>query len=116
MIHLYADDHKDRLPYIPPPQHSRGDGTAYISGGPGPSYDQEISVAAANANEFSWASHIEDFRAVRTATLTFFRNLPAEAWSRRGIASDNPFTVRALAYIIAGHVVHHRTITEERYL
>ena len=43
MIHLYADDHKDRLPYIPPPQHSRGDGTAYISGGPGPSYDQEIS-------------------------------------------------------------------------
>lgn len=83
---------------------------------PLPSYDQEISAAGAHANDYSWASHIEDFRAVRAATLTFFRNLPAEAWSRRGIASNNPFTVRALAYIIAGHIVHHRTILEERYL
>ena len=39
-IHLYANDNKDRLPFIPHPQHSFGDGTAYISGGPGPIYDQ----------------------------------------------------------------------------
>jgi len=83
---------------------------------PLPSYDQNISADAARADEFSWASHIEDFRAVRLATITLFRNLPAGAWMRTGIASGNPFTVHALAYIIAGHVVHHRAILEERYL
>jgi uncharacterized damage-inducible protein DinB len=83
---------------------------------PLPSFDQNIAVAASNAEAYSWASHIEDFQAVRTATLSFFRNLPAEAWMRRGTASGNPFTVRALAYVIAGHMVHHRTILETRYL
>ena len=48
--------------------------------------------------------------------FTFFRNLPAEAWTRSGIASDNPFTVRALAYIVAGHLAHHVAIVQERYL
>jgi hypothetical protein len=46
----------------------------------------------------------------------FFQDLPADAWSRRGIASGNPFTVRALAYISAGHVAHHLKILRERYL
>jgi hypothetical protein len=53
---------------------------------------------------------------VREATLTFYRDLPTEAWLRRGIASGNPFTVRALAYIVAGHVTHHSRILRERYL
>lgn len=83
---------------------------------PLPSFDQNIAVDGANANDYSWASHIGDFQAVRAATLTLFRNLPAQAWMRRGIASGNPFTVRALAYIIAGHVVHHKSILETRYL
>jgi len=42
--------------------------------------------------------------------------MPDEAWGRTGIASDNPFTVRALAYIITGHVAHHLNVLEERYL
>jgi hypothetical protein len=42
--------------------------------------------------------------------------LPADAWARRGIASDNPFTVRALAYMCVGHVYHHQAILRERYL
>src|SRR5262245_38234302 len=83
---------------------------------PLPSYDQNICVPAARADEVRWANHIEEFRAVRLATLAFFRNLPGDAWLRTGIASDNPFTVRALAYIIAGHVAHHLSILQERYL
>ena len=55
-------------------------------------------------------------RGARLATLTFFRNLPAEAWLRTGIASDNPFSVRAVAYIVAGHAAHHVAILQERYL
>jgi uncharacterized damage-inducible protein DinB len=81
-----------------------------------PSYDQNVAAAAANADEFSWASHINDFRAVREATLTFFRNLPDDAWSRSGIASGNRVTVRALAYILAGHVSHHTAVLREKYL
>ena len=83
---------------------------------PLPGFDQNIAVPTAAAEHFSWASHVEDFRAVRAATLTFFRNLPEEAWSRSGVASGNPVTVGALAYISAGHVAHHIAILQERYL
>lgn len=83
---------------------------------PLPSFDEKVSAGAARADEFSWARHVEEFRGVRLATLTFFRNLPAEAWMRSGIASDNPFTVRAIAYLVAGHTAHHVAILQERYL
>jgi hypothetical protein len=83
---------------------------------PLPSFDQEIAVAGANANEIPWAQHVEEFRTIRLGTLSFFQNLPGEAWSRTGIASDNPFTVNALAYIIAGHAAHHTNVLKDRYL
>ena len=82
---------------------------------PLPSYDQDVAVASSAAGETAWASHVEDFQGVRQATLTFYRNLPAPMWMRSGVASGNPFTVRALAYIIAGHVLHHRAILEREY-
>jgi hypothetical protein len=83
---------------------------------PLPSFDQTVAVSAARADDRSWPGLLEEFGAVRAATLTFFRSLPAEAWTRRGIASDNPFTVRALAYIAVGHVTHHSKILRDRYL
>jgi hypothetical protein len=55
------------------------------------------------------------FDDVRRATIALFGNLPAEAWHRRGTVSDEPMSVRALPYIIAGHVRHHLQILEERY-
>ena len=58
---------------------------------------------------------IEDYIAVRRATLTLLRNLDEQAWTRRGVASKNEVTVRALAYTIAGHELHHRKILEEKY-
>ena len=81
-----------------------------------PSFDQEVGVAGAGANDVSWADHLQEFRNVRLATLSFFKNLPDVAWSRTGVASGNPFTVRALAYIIAGHTAHHEGVIKERYL
>ncbi|HSD45660.1 MAG TPA: DinB family protein [Pyrinomonadaceae bacterium] len=83
---------------------------------PLPSFDQEIAVAGANANDTPWAEHVEEFKTIRLATLSFFRNLSADAWSRTGVASDNPFTVNALAYIIAGHAAHHVNVLKDRYL
>jgi hypothetical protein len=83
---------------------------------PLPSFDQNIAVGAAGSDQIPWSCHIDEFRATRSATLAFFRNLPAEAWMRSGIASDNRFTVRALAFVAAGHLVHHCRILKERYL
>jgi hypothetical protein len=83
---------------------------------PLPSYDQNVAAAGAEADQIAWSAHIEEFRSVRLATISLFRNLPPEGWDRRGIASDNLFTVRALAYIIAGHLNHHMEILRERYV
>ena len=81
-----------------------------------PSFDQHVAVAAAGADERSWRSLVDEFVAIRAATVAFFSALPADAWARRGVASGNPFTVRALAYLTAGHVIHHAEILKSRYL
>jgi hypothetical protein len=81
-----------------------------------PSFDQNSAIAQAGVDGRPWKSHVDEFRAIRSATLPFFAELPPEAWDRRGVASDNPFSVRALAYIAAGHVVHHLGLLKERYL
>jgi DinB family protein len=83
---------------------------------PLPSYDENAAAGVAQADRFPWPAHVADFRAARLSTLAFFRNLPPEAWMAKGVASDNPFTVRALAFILAGHVAHHTKVLQERYL
>ncbi len=81
-----------------------------------PSFEQDVAVSTAGADERTWQSHVDEFRAVRAATLAFFQTLPSDAWARRGVASGHPITVRALAYVTAGHVSHHVQIVRERYL
>ena len=81
-----------------------------------PSYDQEIAAAGAKADEVAWSAQVEEFTRVRVATISLYRNLPKDAWMRRGMASGFPFTVRALAFIIPGHMEHHCRILKEKYL
>jgi len=83
---------------------------------PLPSFDEKASVAAAGSDQVPWSRHVEELRAVREATVAFFKNLPAEGWMRRGTASEKVFTTRALAYVIAGHLDHHLAVLRERYL
>jgi len=83
---------------------------------PLPSFDQNVAITHAGSNDRSWTGLIDEFRVLRQSSLAFFQTLPADAWSRRGIASGYPFTVRALAYMTAGHVTHHARILRERYL
>ena len=61
------------------------------------------------------ADLIEDYIAVRRATLSLLRSLDEAAWLRRGVANKHEVSVRALAYIIAGHELHHRRVLEEKY-
>jgi DinB superfamily len=83
---------------------------------PLPGYDQDIAAAGAEADRVSWPAHVEEFRRVRLSTISLFANLPPDAWIRSGVASGNPFTVRALAFITAGHFAHHVKVLRERYL
>lgn len=83
---------------------------------PLPSYEQDDCVEAAQANDVSWQDQVEEFRNIRQASISLFKNLSADAWSRTGIATGNSFTVRSLAYIIGGHTLHHLNVIRERYL
>ena len=83
---------------------------------PLPSLDQDVAVAGAQADAIAWAGHVEEFHQVRLSNISLFRHVPADAWSRSGIASDHRVTVRALAYLIAGHAAHHIAILRQRYL
>jgi hypothetical protein len=83
---------------------------------PLPGFDQDIAVRAAGADATPWSRHVDEFEHVRLATLALFRNLPAQAWHRDGVANENRVTVRALAYIVAGHLAHHVAGLRERYL
>ena len=72
-------------------------------------------MKAANFDARSLQSLIAEFQSIRAATLAFFGSLDESVLQRTGTASNFPFSVRALAFIIAGHERHHVTVLEERY-
>ncbi len=88
---------------------ARADGTP-IEG-----FEQDDYVRNGPWGRVTLAEVIEDYIAVRRATLTLLRNLDETAWLRRGIANKNEVSVRAIAYLIAGHELHHRRILEDKY-
>jgi hypothetical protein len=83
---------------------------------PLPGFNENNYVANGPFAKHPLPDLIEDFIAVRRATVSLFRNFDEQAWTRRGVANNNEVTVRAIAYIIAGHELHHRRILEEKYL
>ena len=89
---------------------ARGDRAHY------PGFDENEYVAASGAHERTLAALVEEWDAVRYATLLLFKGLPDDAWERRGRASGFEFTVRSMAWIIAGHAQHHVRILRRRYL
>jgi uncharacterized damage-inducible protein DinB len=82
---------------------------------PLPGFDQDEYMETANFDARSLAELAEGLASTRHATLTLIRSLDDEAWNRRGVASDNPVSARALAWIIAGHERHHAGILRDRY-
>lgn len=83
---------------------------------PLPGFEQDPYVANAGSDDRSIADLAEELATVRKANVMMFRVLSEEAWKRSGVASDNPISVRALAYILLGHERHHLRILRERYL
>jgi len=89
---------------------ARGDETALAG------YDQDTLMTGISFDSHTIAELIEDYVAVRQATLTLLRGLSEEAWYRSGTASENKITVNAQAYVIAGHELHHLNIIQEKYI
>lgn len=81
-----------------------------------PGFDENEYVAQAHFNDRSLESLAEEFANLRKANLFFFASLNEAELSRIGKASGYPVSVRALLFIIAGHVNHHQRILNERYL
>jgi len=80
-----------------------------------PGFDENGSMERAGFDDRPLASLTDELLAVRAATLPLFRHLEPQAWQRTGTANGHPVSVRALAYITAGHVRHHLEILRERY-
>ena len=83
---------------------------------PLPGYDQDDYLTRANFGARSLRDLADELEHVRTSTLDMFRHFDADAWARRGTANNSETSVRALAYIIAGHETHHMRIIRDRYL
>jgi DinB superfamily len=88
----------------------RGDQTALAG------FNENDYVASSQINRLSIKSILQDFVAARKATITLIQNMPEGAWANTGNANGLPITTQAIAYIIAGHEIHHRKIVLERYL
>jgi hypothetical protein len=88
---------------------SRGDTSHF------PSYDENSYVANAPFRSIPVAKLIADFCTVREGNLFFLKQLEEAQWQLLGTASDVPFTPRALAYVLGGHVRHHLKILKDRY-
>ena len=87
----------------------RGDRTPLAS------FDENEYVKTAGSDARTIADLVRELAAVREATVLLFESLPDDAWGRRGVASGNEVSLRALAYITAGHARHHLRILRERY-
>ena len=81
-----------------------------------PGFEQDEYVPYSGANHREIEAIIEEFISVRRATITFFESLDEEALIRKGIGSGNIMSVRAAAYHIAGHELHHINSIKENYL
>jgi DinB superfamily len=81
---------------------------------PLPGFDETAFAAHAESNRLPFAEVLADWEAARRSNVSLYRSLPDAAWVRGGTANGTYLTVRALAYIIAGHTRHHFTILKKR--
>lgn len=88
---------------------ARGDAT------PLPGFDENTYVPAAAFDRRSMADVIDEWMAVRGATIALVRGMPDEAWTRRGVANAVAVTARGVLYVLVGHVEHHLKMLDARY-
>ncbi len=83
---------------------------------PLPSFEQDGYIEPGNFGARSMPDLLDEFSAVRLATLALVKSMDDAAWKRAGVASGKQITTVALALVLYGHVQHHLRIFEEKYL
>lgn len=81
-----------------------------------PGWDEQAYAPASGANARTLESLLDELESVREATVMLFEGLPAESWTYSGTANGKQVSVRGLAWITAGHLLHHLEIIQDRYL
>lgn len=79
-------------------------------------FDENAYISNSNASKIAYVDLLKEFSLLRKATITMFKGLTNEMLLRKGIASGTEISVRALGYILTGHVLHHLKIIKERYI
>ncbi len=107
LVHIVDDE---RIYAYRTLRFARGDRTEL------PGFEQDDYALTSSADERSLESILAEYRAVRDSTLALFEGFPDDVFERSGLADGNPMSVRAAAYHITGHELHHLKIIRERYL
>jgi DinB family protein len=81
-----------------------------------PGFEQDDYIAAAHYDSIDLEDLLSELRLLRLANLAFMRNLDESEWAKVGTANTNQVSVRAIAFIMAGHLRHHMSVLRERYL
>ncbi len=81
-----------------------------------PSFDQDDYMLTSHYDKFELEDLLSELRLIRLGNIAMFRTLDESAWSRSGMANNSSVSVRALAFIMAGHLRHHMNVLRERYL
>ena len=81
-----------------------------------PGFDEGLFAKNAGADGRRLGDLADELEAIRRSTLALLQPLDDAAMARRGTANGRPITARAIAWIIAGHGVHHERVLRERYL
>ncbi len=82
---------------------------------PLPSFDQDAYVEKGRFDNRTMTDIAVEFTTLRQSMIRLFGSFDETAWNRRGSAGDNDVTVRAIAWILVGHVNHHREVLKDRY-
>jgi DinB family protein len=81
-----------------------------------PGFEQDDYLQTAPYNDIALEDLLSELRLVRLSNIAMFRTLDEAAWSRVGLANQNEVSVRALAFVMAGHVRHHMNVLRDKYL
>jgi len=83
---------------------------------PLPNYDQDAYIENCDLSTQTIENLIKEYKAIRASTLSLFNSLTTKELIRTGVASGNTISVRAIAFILMGHEIHHCNILNDRYL
>lgn len=83
---------------------------------PLPGFDQDIYVPAGNFNKRTLYDLAHEFGIVRESNLIMFRNFDEKAWNSSGSANEKEISVKAIAYVMAGHALHHMNVIRSKYI